>query len=141
MFILPGETRMQLSYTYEIDRTDATAGNKTFYLHSFIANSITGSYSGTPSKYGLFDSQSALGSGASIDFAPPTTLKSGANNRNITNTAIEDRQGYYVLIHTTLSVSNTTGATGTIKLKNFVFRTSRSVGSSTSAPAAPIGKE
>ena len=141
MFILPGETRMQLSYTYEIDRTDATVGNKTFFLHPFIANSITGSYSGTPSKYGLFDNQSSLGPASSIDFAPPTTLKSGANNINITNTAIEDRQGYYVLVHTTLSVSNTTGATGTIKLKNFVFRTSRVVGSSTTAPAAPIGPE
>ena len=140
MFILPGETRMQLSYTYEINRTDAIAGNKTFYLHSFIANSITGSYSGS-SKYGLFDTQSSLGGGASIDFAPPLTLKSGANNRNITIAAIEDRQGYYVLIHTTLSISNTTGATGTIKLKNFVFRTSRVVGSSTSAPAAPVGIE
>lgn len=140
MFILPGETRMQLSYTYEIDRTDATAGNKTFYLNSFIANSITGSYSGS-SKYGLFDTQSSLGTGASIDFAPPLTLKSGANNVNITNAAIEARQGYYVLIHTTLSISNTTGATGTIKLKNFVFRTSRVVGSSISAPAAPVGPE
>ena len=140
MFILPGETRMQLSYTYEINRTDAIAGNKTFYLHSFIANSITGSYSGS-SKYGLFDTQSSLGGGASIDFAPPLTLKSGANNRNITIAAIEDRQGYYVLIHTTLSISNTTGATGTIKLKNFVFRTSRVVGSSISAPAAPVGPE
>lgn len=140
MFILPGETRMQLSYTYEINRTDATAGNKTFYLNSFIANSITGSYSGS-SKYGLFDTQSSLGTGASIDFAPPLTLKSGANNVNITNAAIEARQGYYVLIHTTLSISNTTGATGTIKLKNFVFRTSRVVGSSISAPAAPVGPE
>ena len=140
MFILPGETRMQLSYTYEINRTDATAGNKTFYLNSFIANSITGSYSGS-SKYGLFDTQSSLGGGVSIDFAPPVTLKSGANNRNITNAAIEARQGYYVLIHTTLSISNPTGATGTIKLKNFVFRTSRVVGSSTSAPAAPVGPE
>ena len=138
MFILPGETRMQLSYTYEIDRTDATAGNKIFYLHSFIANSITGSYSGTPSKYGLFDSQSALGGPASIDFAPPTTLKSGANNSNIATTAFTDRQGYYVLVHTTLSVSNTTGATGTIKLKNFVFRTSRIVGSATAPPAEPV---
>lgn len=140
MFILPGETRMQLSYTYEINRTDAIAGNKTFYLNSFIANSITGSYSGS-SKYGLFNTQSSLGTGASIDFAPPLTLKSGANNVNITNAAIEDRQGYYVLIHTTLSISNTTGATGTIKLKNFVFRTSRVVGSSISAPAAPVGIE
>ena len=140
MFILPGETRMQLSYTYEINRTDAIAGNKTFYLNSFIANSITGSYSGS-SKYGLFDTQSSLGTGASIDFAPPLTLKSGANNVNITNAAIEARQGYYVLIHTTLSISNTTGATGTIKLKNFVFRTSRVVGSSISAPAAPVGPE
>jgi hypothetical protein len=89
----------------------------------------------------LFDTQSSLGGGASIDFAPPLTLKSGANNRNITNAAIEARQGYYVLIHTTLSISNPTGATGTIKLKNFVFRTSRVVGSSTSAPAAPVGIE
>ena len=60
-FILPGETRIQASYTYEIDRTDASTGNRTFFLHTFIANSITGSYSGTPSKYGLFDTQATVG--------------------------------------------------------------------------------
>ena len=142
-FILPGETRIQASYTYEIDRTDSTFGNRTFYLNTFIANSITGSYSGTPSKYGLFDTQATVGS-STIDFAPSSSLKSGANNVNYTSTQIEDRQGIYALIHTTLAISNTAGSpgpAGTIKLKNFVFRTSRSVGSSISAPALPIGSE
>ena len=139
-FILPGETRIQASYTYEIDRTDSTFGNRTFSLNTFIANSITGSYSGTPSKYGLFDTQNSLGAG-SIDFAPVSSLKSGANNVNYTSTQIEDRQGIYVLIHTTLSVTSPGSLTGTIKLKNFVFRTSRSVGSSTSAPALPVGPQ
>ena len=140
-FILPGETRIQASYTYEIDRTDSTFGSRTFFLNTFIANSITGSYSGPPSKYGLFDTQASLGLPVQIDSAPPSSLKSGANNINYTSTQIEDRQGMYVLIHTTLSVSNPASLTGTIKLKNFVFRTSRSVGSSTSAPAEPIGSQ
>ena len=81
---------------------------------------------------------------STIDSAPVSSLKSGANNVNYTSTQIEDRQGIYVLIHTTLAISNPAGSpgpAGTIKLKNFVFRTSRSVGSSTSAPTAPIGAE
>jgi hypothetical protein len=73
-FILPGETRIQASYTYEINRTDSEIGNRTFFLNTFIANSITGSYSGPPSKYGLFDTQASLGSAGSIAIAPPSVI-------------------------------------------------------------------
>jgi hypothetical protein len=70
-FILPGETRMQACHTHMKSIVlMLLLGIERFSLHPFIANSITGSYSGTPSKYGLFDTQSSLGPAGSIDLAP-----------------------------------------------------------------------
>ena len=137
-FILPGETRIQVSFTYEINRTDGTAGNRTFQLNTFIMNSITGSYTGA-SVYGKFDSQNSLSNTIIDTVAPGPILASGAKTVNYSNSAIANRQGIYVLIHTTISVSNIGSLTGTIKLKNFVYRASRSVGSSIApAPIGPI---
>jgi len=137
-FILPGETNMQMSYTYEINRTDATPGNRSAYIAAFIANAITGSNTGL-GAYGKFNNQVNLAPQHVIQTSisnPPSGSFSGANTVEIKGVAsgISLAQGYYVLIHTMVYVSNNTGLTGTIKLKNFVFRTSRSTGGSI-APA------
>lgn len=138
-FILPGETNMQLSYTYYADRTDASAGNRTFQISSFIASAITGSNSGLGS-YGTFNNQAQLLQQSSIVTVPVSSQRSGANTVEIKGASdgITNRQGHYVLIHTQIEVSNATGLTGTLKLKNFVFRTSRTVGGSILAPTNPV---
>ena len=66
-FILPGETDLQMSFTYKLDRTDTISGNKTLRLHTFIASAVTGSI-GTQAasndflSYGIFDNITSLGS-------------------------------------------------------------------------------
>jgi len=140
-FILPGETNMQISYTFECDRTDSSIGDRTLRIASFIANAISGSNTGLTS-YGKFDSQSTLQS-QNITTVPDSSPKqrSGANTQELrpsgTGTQIADRQGMYVLIHTMINVTNNTGLTGTLKLKNFVCRISRTVGSSIAPSPSP----
>jgi len=135
-FILPGETNMQMSFTFSADRTDATPGNRTLRISSFIASAISGSNSGLGS-YGKFNNQANLQGNQVIETIVPSTATSGAQTVEIKGSAngILNRQGYYVLIHTIVSVSNNASLTGTLKLKNFVFRTSRSVGGSLTQPS------
>jgi hypothetical protein len=140
MFILPGETRMQVSYTAEIDYTSGTA-TKTFYLHTFIANAITGS-STTTNTYGKFDSQAAVDPSKTLLASVAVgDTRTGADTLEYTSNEITNRQGIYVLVHTTAAISSTAGTpTGTIKLKNFVFRTSRKVGSAINPPPSPLAE-
>jgi hypothetical protein len=135
-FILPGETNMQMSYTYSADRTDATVGNRSLRISGFIANAISGSNTGLGS-YDKFNNQTNLASNNIIDTVGPTSTSSGARTVEIkgTSNGVINSQGYYVLVHTMINVSNNTSLTGSLKLKNFVFRTSRSVGGSLSQPA------
>jgi hypothetical protein len=135
-FILPGETNMQISYTYSADRTDATSGNRTLRISSFIANAISGSNTGLGS-YGKFNNQANLQGNQTIDSVGPISSFSGARTAEIKgiSSGIINSQGYYVLVHTIIHVSNNTSLTGTLKLKNFVFRTSRTVGGSLAQPA------
>ena len=134
MFILPGETRMQVSCTFELDRTDNVGiSNKTFLLYATVMNAVTGSNPGL-SSYGIFNNGSQIDKTAIANTVPENSQKSGAITGNFgssSETAIADRQGLYVLVHTSVAYSGATAAlTGTMKLKNFVFRTSRSVGGS-----------
>jgi hypothetical protein len=138
-FILPGETRIQVSYTFQADRTDAVVGDKTYRLTAFIANAVSGSNVGLTS-YGIFTNSSTIQpAGLTISTVPTTGKRSGANTQGFVDTGdvISDRQGMYVLIHTMIHVSSA-GTTGTLKLKNFVFRSSRTVGAITSTPSIPI---
>jgi hypothetical protein len=136
-FILPGETRIQTSFTYQADRLDSSGGNKTFNLTTFLMNAVTGSNVGLNS-YGIFTNSGSIGT-QNIVTVPITGERSGAVNLGYVdlNNNISNRQGMYVLIHTMISVSST-GASGLLKLKNFVFRSSRSVGAVISVPANPI---
>jgi hypothetical protein len=138
-FILPGESRIQVSYTFQIDRTDVTFGNRTYILSAFIANSVTGSNVGLNS-YGIFTDSTLIPTGQTIATAPSASQRSGANTHGLIDTGdvISDRQGMYVLIHTMIRASSAASAAGTLKLKNFVFRTSRDAGSSTTIPASPV---
>jgi len=138
-FILPGETRLQISYTYQIDRgIGGGTGNRTYILSAFIANAITGSNPGLNS-YGTFTNSTLISQPQNIGSAGPSSQTSGANTQGFIDTGdvISDRQGMYVLIHTMIRVSSP-DSTGTLKLKNFVFRSSRSVGAVIAVPANPI---
>jgi hypothetical protein len=95
-------------------------------------NAVTGSNTGLTS-YGIFNNGATFANTpVTIAASVPTTGKRSGALTGIYGDfdfAIADRQGFYVLIHTTVSYSGATQAlTGTLKLKNFVFRTSRIVG-------------
>jgi hypothetical protein len=134
-FILPGETNMQMSFTFSADRTDLIFGNRSLQISGFIANAISGSNTGL-GAYGKFNNQTNLAATQPIATVAATSSFSGARTIEIKGTAngMINSQGYYVLVHTIIHVSNNTGLTGTLKLKNFVFRTSRPVGSSIAQP-------
>ncbi len=136
-FILPGETRLQASFTWQIDRTDAIGlPNKSFVLYATVMNAITGSNTGLDS-YGIFNSGSTFILPISLDASsiPENSKRSGAITGNYgsnTDLSLTNRQGNYVLIHTSILYSGGTVAlTGSLKMKNFVFRTSREVGAVT----------
>lgn len=137
-FLLPGETRIQVSYTYQIDRTDAVIGNRTYRLSAFIANAISGSNTGLDS-YGIFTNSTLIQPTLTIDTVSVTGKTSGANTQGFLDSGdvISDRQGMYVLIHTMIHVSSPS-STGTLRLKNFIFRSSRTVGAVTAIPINPI---
>ena len=132
-FILPGESNMQISYTFECDRTDSVSGTRIISLQAFIANAITGSNTGLTS-YGKFNNQSNMAT-IPIVTIPSGSQRSGADTSELKGgsgaTTLTDRQGTYVLVHTMVRINSNPGTlTGTFKMKNFVFRTSRSVGGS-----------
>lgn len=134
VFILPGETRMQASCTWQIDRTDNIGlAIKTINLYATVMNAVTGSNTGLLS-YGIFNSGSRFTSPITLTNpgVPQNSQRSGAATGlygSVSDLTLADRQGFYVLVHTSVGYSGTTAAlTGTLKLKNFVFRTSRTVG-------------
>ena len=144
VFVLPGETRMQMSCTWQIDRTDNIGlANKSFNVYATVMNAVTGSNTGLTS-YGIFNNGSTFTSPISLaaTTVPENSQRSGAVTGlygSISDLTLTNRQGYYVLVHTSIVYSGGTAAlSGTLKLKNFVFRTSRTVGGSIIAPTNPV---
>jgi hypothetical protein len=107
-------------------------------------NAVTGSNTGLTS-YGIFDSGSTFTAlaGLTPGTVPQNSERSGAVTAlygSTTDLTLTERQGFYVLIHTSVGYSGATAAlTGTLKLKNFVFRTSRVVGGSIDRTLIPGG--
>ena len=140
-FLLPGETNVLMSCTYEVDNT-AASGNEVTSVRSraFIQSASLGPSTST-NIYGAFDTTSQLGSTVNItttDVDGGDTL-SGAVNVSYSGNQVAPRGGMYVQIHVAFHVTHTNSPTGTLKLKNFVFRTSRALGSSTDALSATPG--
>jgi hypothetical protein len=135
-FILPGETRCQVSFTYEITNTSASPVSLTgrAYIGSASLGPIVGS-----SYYGAFQDNTTIGNPILLATgATAPGIKSGGETLEITSgDAFADRQGMYVQIYLVV-YSSAVAATGTVKMKNFVWRTSRQVGGSIIAPATPI---
>ena len=133
-FILPGETRCQVSFTYELNNT--SAGIVSLTGRAYIGSASLGPIVGS-SYYGAFQDNAAIGNRELLVANTPTGIKSGARTLEITTgNTFANRQGMYVQIYLVV-YSSAAAATGTIKMKNFVWRTSRSVGGSISPPIQP----
>ena len=133
-FILPGETKCQVSFTYEINNTSALQPQ--LQMRAYIATASLGP-TGSSAYYGAFQDGTSLGNPIPIGTSVPSaSIKSGAQNSEVTlGTTFATKQGMYAQIY--LVAYTTSSPTGTLKMKNFVWRTSRSVGGSTTTPAIP----
>jgi hypothetical protein len=139
-FILPGETRMQVSYMYEF--TPAVTADGSLLAEWYIQSaSFTGSI-GTSTGYDSWSAAKSISSTMQITPINSVATEGGGRTATITNgagaTTFEDHQGYYVRVY--MIVNRTTGgnAGDVLKLKSFVYRTSRVIGGSVIAPSNPI---
>jgi len=135
-YILPGETRCQVSFTYEIANTGSAS--VTCNARAYVATASLGPTAGS-SYYGAFQDGGSIGNPFAIGNAVlASTTESGAQTSEVTlGDDFANRQGMYAQIYL-IVYTNTATAGGTLKMKNFVWRTSRSVGGSTTTPANPI---
>jgi hypothetical protein len=139
-FILPGETRMQVSYMYEFTPAASAAGTlqAEWYIQSA---SYTGSV-GTTTGYNSWSTPQSISSTMQITPINSVAVEGGARNVTITNgagiTTFTNHQGLYVRVYMIVNRTSNGNTSDVLKLKSFVYRTSRSVGGST-APL-PAGK-
>jgi hypothetical protein len=139
-FILPGETRMQVSYMYEFTPAASAAGTlqAEWYIQSA---SYTGSV-GTTTGYNSWSTPQSISSTMQITPINSVAVEGGARNGTITNgagiTTFTNHQGLYVRVYMIVNRTSNGNTGDVLKLKSFVYRTSRSVGGST-APL-PAGK-
>lgn len=139
-FILPGETRMQVSYMYEF--TPAASAVGTLQAEWYIQSaSYTGSV-GTTTGYNSWSTPQSISSTMQITPINSVAVEGGARNVTITNgagiTRFTNHQGLYVRVYMIVNRTSNGNTGDVLKLKSFVYRTSRSVGGST-APL-PAGK-
>ena len=127
-FILPGETKCQVSFTYEINNTSAVSAQ--VLMRAYIATASLGPIVGS-SYYGAFQDNSFFSGDIPIgNGVAAGTIESGAQTSEFTSgTTFAERQGMYAQIYLVAYIFGA-GRSGTIKMKNFVVRTSRSVGGS-----------
>ena len=142
-FVLPGETRMQTSFMYEFTNNSSTI-NGTLRGEWYIQSaSITGS-SGTSTGYDSWSTPKSISGDLTITGIDNATLGSkeggaktlviGNNTTPAGGVKFTSAQGYYVRIYMIVSRSSNGNVSDIIKLKSFVYRTSRVVGGSI-APA------
>ena len=132
-FILPGESRLTLSYTAQYDNTGGS-GASIFMEHYIVSASLN--------SYDTWIDESNM-----TQFNPVNTTAGGATNEKsrtrdlitAANSAIEDRQGMYVRVYSKI-YSTGVAPVGPFKLKSLVYRLSRSVGAST-APTQNFPKD
>jgi hypothetical protein len=143
-FILPGETRLQYSATTEFYNATALPvtlrGN--WYIQS--ASVILVNTSGV-NGYDTWSTPKPLNSAPGISILTAqtgSTTGTSLTSNIVVGTTGQDNfancQGKYVRIYMMAEHTSAGSASSVFKMKQFVYRTSRAVGSSTIAPASPI---
>jgi hypothetical protein len=130
-FILPGETKIQVSLMYEFDAAINTLGSlrANWYIQS--ASFIASTGVSLPSGYDVWSTSEILDTGGAITITGIDSInpEGGARTINISTTSIVAKyQGKYCRIYM-ITERSTNGNVGDVaKLKGFIYRTSRSVG-------------
>ena len=129
-FILPGETKMQVSFMYEFTDASGTAAGTVLGRWYIQSASITGS--GTTTGYNQWSTPSAICNPLTISTIVASSADGGSKTFTAgTGTTFEDTQGQYVRIYMIVNRDSSGNASDIFKAKSFVYRTSRSVGGST----------
>ena len=126
-FILPGETEMQMAFTWRHINSDIN-GNSIQYRVYIQSASLTTT---DGSAYGTFSTPRLMLSGISdqICNTSAASTSSGFYSDGITSVTdiLADHQGKYIQVYMIVYSPSSTPA-GEFKMKNFVFRTSRILG-------------
>ena len=137
-FVLPGETRLQISFMYNFNAASSISGslNGQWYIQSA---SISGS-TGTSTGYDEWSAPQTLIGGTSVitTIDSTGTYEGGSRTFTTTSATFANYQGRYVRIYMIVSRNGTGNAGDMLAMKGFVYRTSRSVGSSTLPPPGGI---
>ena len=146
-FILPGETRMQTSFTSEFYNAYTTT--KTLRARWFIQSaSVVDDTTPAGNFYDSWSTPEVLTSGGHLSIltvSPGQTLGNSMNLNIVTSatgiTTFSRYWGKYCRIYMIIDHTGQGSAASTVRMKNFVYRTSRIVGSSTTPPilSPPVG--
>ena len=136
-FILPGETNMQYSFTTEYNNADSGIREVKgeFYIQSAFSSA---SNPNSNNYYDTWNTPQKLHTGTKsiITSVAGGATEGTSQNLDITGTdTMGDYQGRYVRVYFIASMTSGGNGSSVFKLKGQVFRTSRSVGSSTIPPA------
>jgi hypothetical protein len=142
-FILPGETRMQLSVSSQFNnQAVATATIRaTFYIQSASNTAI----SPGANDYDTWSTPESITFAPGVDIitAGAGTIRGNARTINCTTGTVgldvfANYQGKYSRIYMIIADNSAGSTSSVVKMKNFVYRTSRVTGGATVAPATPI---
>lgn len=137
-FVLPGETRLQISFMYNFNAASSTSGtlNGQWYIQSA---SISGS-TGTSTGYDEWSNPQQLFAGNQIvtTINSTGTYEGGSRTFTTISSTFANYQGRYVRIYMIVNRDATGNSADELAMKGFVYRTSRAVGSSTLPPPGGI---
>ena len=107
-------------------------------MKHYIATASLYNSNSTTSYYNTFEDFVSIH--LHIQGSPPANrIGSGVKNFNMDSSSIDYRQGMYCQIYSVIFFNTTANTDATIKLRNFVYRSSRPQGASTTTPIQPIG--
>lgn len=137
-FILPGETRLQMSFMYNFNAASSVAGNLQgqWYIQS---SSISGS-TGTSTGYDQWSNPEQLFASDQLITTINSTgvYEGGSRTFTTTSNTFANYQGRYVRIYMIVNRNSTGNIGDLLAMKGFVYRTSRTVGSSILPPPGGI---
>ena len=138
-FILPGETRMQLSCMLEF--RNSAAANKSLQTAVYIQSaSYTSSISDdTADHYGSWSNSTLLSTATLLSvIGAGDTGSTGRTTELVSGNNLDNFQGTFVRVFLIAQHPGAGNTASLLKMKNFVFRTSRTVGGATTPPLAPL---